>query len=309
MFIKARITTLIRGLLMLFALGTISEIVASSDAFARAGGRRSAGRGYQKPAQPPAQRFNNPQAQPPSQRGSFMKGLAGGIAGGFLGSMLFSSMGHAAGAGGAGGGGLGFLEIALLAGAAFLLFRWWKNRQQMNLATAGQASGLGAAYPPAASQQAQSYASQPSLAGQGAFASSLNSAAVLSTDEASDIFFKVQGAWTRRNLQSVRSLLGDEIAASFQRDIDDLIRDKRINRLENISVRRIEAEETWQEMGADFVRMRIVANLLDYTVNEQNGQVLEGSDNDPVKFEEDWIFARNGGSSSWQLVGIQQIAS
>ena len=320
---KLKISRMVRALLMLFALGALVEVMAPSDASARVGGgRRSVGRSYSSPAAAPRQPqrpyYNSPQApnqpNPGRSGGGFMRGLAGGLAGGFLGSMLFSSLGHASGGalGGGGGGGLGLLEIILLAGAAYFIFRWWKSRQ-MNLSGAGQGQSFG--YSPAASpyqDKQDTYArtieagGSSGLAEGGAFAASLGTSA-LSSDEASDLFFKIQGAWTRRNLQNVKDLIGPELTTTLQSDMNELLQKGRINRLENISVRQVESLESWQEYGSEFVKMRFTANLLDYTIDEKSNQLVEGSDSEPVKFVEDWIFSRLSPQAPWQLVGIQQV--
>jgi len=65
--------------------------------------------------------------------------------------------------------------------------------------------------------------------------------------------------------------------------------------------------ETWQEGGQDFVTVRFLASVLDYTVNE-SGQVVEGSQTEPVKFEEYWTFVRPVGPNPWRLGAIQQAA-
>ena len=44
--------------------------------------------------------------------------------------------------------------------------------------------------------------------------------------------------------------------------------------------------------------------LIDYTVEETTGQVVEGRKTDPVKFEEYWIFTRSVGNNPWQLSDI-----
>ncbi|KAF0154658.1 MAG: transport protein [Syntrophaceae bacterium] len=51
----------------------------------------------------------------------------------------------------------------------------------------------------------------------------------------------------------------------MQGEADDLKKNKRINRLENIAVRAVELSEAWQEAGKDFITVRFLANLLDYT--------------------------------------------
>ena len=54
-----------------------------------------------------------------------MSGLAGFAIGGLIGSMLFGGLGHGLG----GFGGIGLLEMLLIGGAIYLLFRFLRNRQ------------------------------------------------------------------------------------------------------------------------------------------------------------------------------------
>ena len=123
---------------------------------------------------------------------------------------------------------------------------------------------------------------------------------------ASDLFFKVQAAWANRDMGGVRALLTGEMLALLQRDVDRLKAERKINRLENIAVRSAEVTEAWQESGQDYVTVRFLANLLDYTVEESSGAVVDGSKSEPVKFEEYWTFVRAVGGQGWKLSAIQQ---
>jgi len=128
----------IRNVLKIFtlvaALFFISAPILETNAHARAGGGRSFGsRGggsFSRPSrtysQPRPSTFNRstPTQQP---GGSFLRNMAGGLVGGVLGGMLFRSLGF--GAGGAGGGGIGLFEILLLAGIAYLIYRFIKKRR------------------------------------------------------------------------------------------------------------------------------------------------------------------------------------
>lgn len=226
--------------------------------------------------------------------GSFMRGLAGGVAGGFLGSMLFGSMGHAApGMGGGGGGGIGFLEILLFAGLAYGVYRLVKGRFQP--ATQGSPMARGDY------RQALDTTATPMSGGFRALQPD-----AIDSDEASDIFFKIQGAWTRRDLSSVRALLTPDMESQLTRDLDALRAAGHVNRLENITVRRAEVMHSWEEGAMLLSTIRFTANVLDYTVDQSSSQVIDGSDTTPVKFEEDWTFAKATPSSPWQLAGIQQ---
>ena len=127
------------------------------------------------------------------------------------------------------------------------------------------------------------------------------------TDLCMDNFFKVQGAWANRDMSAVRSLLTDEMYDILQRDAEELKRSGKINRLDNIAVRTTDITEAWQESGRDFITVRFLANLLDYTVEESSGQVVSGSRTEPVKFEEYWTFSRPVGNNPWQLSAINQV--
>ena len=122
-----------------------------------------------------------------------------------------------------------------------------------------------------------------------------------------DIFFKIQGAWTNRDMSAGNDLVTDQMKGIFQQDIDNLVREKKINRLENIAVRKVDLVEAWQETGQDYVKAVLSANLLDYTTDATTGAVMAGSKTEPVKFEECWTFTRAVGNNPWKLSAISQM--
>ncbi|HJV35536.1 Tim44 domain-containing protein [Geomonas sp.] len=306
--------------------------VVDQDAHARAGGSRSSGsrgtRSYMTPAAPPsqsptrqyapsqpsAQPYQRPYQQPYQQPagGGFFRNFLGGMAGGFLGGMLFRSLGFGGGYGG-GGGGIGIFEILLLAGIAYLIFKFvTRNRQRaegyddsgrvINMSDYQRVdSGYGYGQPQVVDARGEveeglSYIRQMDP---GFDERRFN-------DNVMDIFFKIQGAWMNRDLSGVSNLLTEEMRRIFQGDIDTMLREKRVNRLENIAVRSVEISEAWQESGQDYITAMIYANLLDYTTDDTTGAVLEGSKTDPVKFEEYWTFTRPVGNNPWRLSAINQ---
>jgi predicted lipid-binding transport protein (Tim44 family) len=107
-------------------------------------------------------------------------------------------------------------------------------------------------------------------------------------------------------MRSASSVLTPEMQNILQNDCDKLRAARRINRLENIAVRSTDVTEVWQESGHDYVTVRFLASLLDYTTDESGSQVLEGSRTEPVKFEEYWTFVRPVGPNAFRLSAIQQ---
>ena len=301
---------------MLFLSATVLEF----EAHARAGGgSRSMGsrgsRSYSPPASPSSQPApsRSPQAAPSPgfqqpAAGGFMRSMAGGIAGGLLGGMLFRSLGFGGMGGGMGGGGIGLFEILLLAGIGYLIYRYIKKKREESSMNSFEAEPYrgGTVTPIFQGHQSQVPEVEDVDAGLAHIRQfDPNFDENRYNDLVMDNFFKIQGAWMNRDLAPVQALLTDEMRRVFQADIDKLIRDKQINRLENIAVRKVDIVEAWQESGQDYINTLIYANLLDYTTDE-SGSVLSGSKSDPVKFEEYWTFSRPVGNNPWKLSAIDQ---
>jgi predicted lipid-binding transport protein (Tim44 family) len=308
-----------------FAVMGLTQIVLESLADARAGGGQSSGsrgsRSYQAPSRPtqptaPQREAMPQQAQQPSpmmpQSGGFMRGIGTAILGGFLGSMLFSGLAHATGMGGFGGSGFGMIEILLFGGLAYFLYRKYAASR------AAAAPGVGSMQYQDTQYRAPapppSYSNQPpvqeSLPLNGIDYRSLTMMDRSFTPEqfvktAQDLFFKIQGAWNKQDVNTLRGLCGGDLMKSWEEEIAQLKARGHKNRMDNIALRASEITEVWTENGEDFITVRLHANLLDYTVDEK-AAVVSGSDSDAVEFEEYWTFTRPVGPNAWKLTAVQQ---
>lgn len=306
---------------VLAAVLFVSLIVLEQNAQARAGSSNSSGsrgsRSYSKPASTTSQPYSQPRQQvaPPSntlqqQGGGFLRSMAGGMMGGMLGSMLFSSFAGASGGMGAGklGGGIGLFEIVLLAGGCYLVYRYIKKkRAESPSASPAQNSFISTIIPISSTQQGN----EPVIDEVGTGLANIRQIDPSFdenrfNDSVMDIFFKIQGAWMNRDLNSVSWHLTDEMKRILQVDLDRLLQEKQINKLENIAVRNVEVVEVWQESGQDYITSSIYANLLDYTTDDTTGVIVSGSKTEPVKFEEYWTFTRPVGNNPWRLSAISQ---
>lgn len=299
--------------------------VWTSDTWARAGGGKGMGsrgsRSSESPADPsvspssPSRQAPSAVQQPVQRRSGWMGGLMGGITGfligGAIGSLLFGGLG-----GGGLFGGIGLLEILLIGGLLYFAFAYMRRRQQPTLASpSGYSTPQGMEVP--------SWRPEPQQATMATLEATetendldrgvrhirqMDSAfdPERFAETASEVFFNVQTAWTARDMSTARDLLTPEMFATLQQECDRLRMERRVNRLENIAVRSMRVTEAWQEVGQDFVTVRILANVLDYTVDESSHQVLEGNRTEPIRFEEYWTFVRPVGPNPWKLSAIQQ---
>lgn len=251
--------------------------------------------------------------QPGQKQGgsTFGRGLAGGLLGGALGGMLFGSMF------GAGGTGMGILPILLLAGGAFFLYKKMQKPQQKSYQQYSQSPGAqdkpgmfgggfeNSAQPP-----------PPPTPDIGGNLLDEGVSQIRETDKdfdpnyfvevASDVFFQVQAGWMRRDLSSYRHLLGDQLAGEYEKHFEEMREKGHINKLESIAVRGIEVVQAGSDGREDFVTVRFTANLLDYTVDDKTGDLIDGSMTTPIKFEENWSWARPTGTQDWKLEGINE---
>lgn len=293
-------------------------LAASTDAWARArsGGSRGS-RTYSAPARPaPASpdapaapsptRTQTPSPQRPGLFGGFggFGGMLGGLLlGGLLGGLLF----------GAHGFGIGLLDILLVGGGLFLLMMFLRRRQAAHAPAYAMAGTPTMASPPAADtgwtrrEPAEMPADSSDLArGVGHLRTldpSFDPAAL--TVLAGGVFSRVQQSVMSRDLAPVRDYLTPEILAVLQEQCDQLRSGRRTNRIERVEVRGTELTEAWQETGRDYATVGIRASLLDYTVDDATGAVVEGSRTERQEIEEFWTFTRPVGTKPWRLAAIQ----
>jgi predicted lipid-binding transport protein (Tim44 family) len=292
--------------LLLIAFTLIEGGLLVDDAEARS---KSGGKSFSSsPSKAPA--GNAPAAAPPVG-GGFSRGLMGGLLGGAIGGMLFGSMF------GGGGSGMGILPLLILGGVAFFLYRRFAKARQ---SASNQGPYARQALQPSnifggdAGNAFQPPHPPPPVIGENLVGDGISQLQQADRDfdptyfveVATDVFFKVQAGWMRRDLESYRHLLGDQLIKEYQQHFTEMRANGHINKLESIAVREVEIIQAGSDGREDFVTVQFTANLLDYTVNDQTGELIAGSMTDPVKFLEEWTWARPTGTQNWKLEGIKE---
>jgi predicted lipid-binding transport protein (Tim44 family) len=319
------------GLFSIFILVMFLAWTIPSEVLARAGRGISGGgsmgsrgsrtttpvRPYNPPSSPGFQPTTPSRPGVTPATGGFLRNLGSGMLGGFAGGMLahwlFGGTPAQAGAPGTGGGSsFGLFDLILLVGIGYFLYRFLVKKPQEEAAGVpgsyqSSMAGDAAMQPPFHEEKQpaevewdlekglQHIKSMDPLFGEDKF-----------KDQAMDIFFKIQGAWSDRDMSTVKHLLTGEMFSILQEDADKMRKEGQINKLENIAVREVNLTEAWQEAGQDYLTVRVYATLLDYTVDEKTGEIISGSKTEPVKFEEYWTFTRPLGNNPWQLSAISQ---
>ena len=309
-----------RAVLAVIVLMLVSWVLAdAASVWARApsgGGRGS--RSYSAPARPapspvtpanptsPSRTLTQPT---PSQRpgffGSLMGGIVGFALGGLIGSLLF---------GGGFGSGIGLVEILLVAVGVFLLMRVIRGRRQEPqpaYAGAGARSSYEAVNPGWRGGDAGDVATEapPEVADR-----ERGIGHIRQMDQGFDpdafagwartAFTDVQAAITRRDMSALGDRLTPQEYARLQAECDRLRGARQTNRVEQIRIDRAEVTEAWQESGQDWVTVYFAVSLVDCTVDDASGRLVDGS-RTPQDIEEYWTFTRPVGANPWRLSAIQ----
>src|SRR5215467_1328931 len=307
-----------RAFLLIFGLSLVSLLLldtASVWARATSGGSRGS-RSYSSPASPSTtpsspsrtttptspQPMQQPAPQRPGMFGGFMGGLAGFALGGLIGSLLFGGMG------GGFGGGIGLLELLLIGGAAFLVFRMLRGRSDARPepAYAGAYGSADRGWPAGSGTVMEAPPGESDLdRGVGHIRSMDGSFDPTGFAEwAKGTFADVQAGIARRDLSAVQDRLTPQEFGRLQAQCDQLRGARRTNRIERVQIGRAEVTEAWQESGQDWVTLYFAVSLIDYTVDDSTGAVVEGAAT-PVDIQEYWTFTRPVGPKPWRLSAIQ----
>jgi hypothetical protein len=306
--------------LVLVAIAILALIVPEL-ADARAGGGRSSGsmgsRTYSsRPSAAPIQRSTTAPAKPSPQAGfaqtsqpgfaqkpapsgnSFWHGLAGGFLGAGIGSMLFGGggVGYGGGMGGGyGGGGVGggLLQILLLGGVIYFLYRIFKSSSlSKNVSNMSNFSRDNI-------QETEADPSTPLV--------------ISSHDKEyfEQLLVKIQNCWSEGDLTKMRQLVTPEMLQYFSEELSANASRGLANKVDQVKLQRADISESWSEFGLDYTTARLQWSAVDYMVHldknpTDSGYIASGSGLEPQIAEEFWTFVRSGGGN-WLLSAIQQI--
>jgi predicted lipid-binding transport protein (Tim44 family) len=117
-----------------------------------------------------------------------------------------------------------------------------------------------------------------------------------------EMFLAVQKAWEARNMEPARRFLSQEQFQVLQDGVGEYVRNGQINKLDSIHIDKITPVSVSREGDSDYVKVMIAASVIDYTIDERTGQLVNPAvlgDGKTVKqFEEYWTLTRKVGAQS-----------
>ncbi|MFD2237349.1 TIM44-like domain-containing protein [Aureimonas populi] len=273
------------------------------------------------PSAAPVQRSVTPnQAARP---GAPAAGAAAGAAatrGGFLGSPLMRGLllgglfGVLMGTGFGGMAGmLGFLlQIALIAGLAFLLIRLFRSRSQP--AAAGAPNRM--AYEGKPGNTGRDFRHLGAgLGGGGGAAAAAAPESVSKGDELGitpadlEIFqsrlYALQEAFGREDYAAIREITTPEIMSYLSEELSQNATRGVKSEVRDVELLQGDVAESWKEGSREFATVAMRYSMIQFLRDRQSGEIVEGSESEPVESTEVWTFLRDH-QDEWKLTAIQE---
>jgi predicted lipid-binding transport protein (Tim44 family) len=251
-----------------------------------------------------------PGMTPPAQQGSRWGGLGMGLAAGFLGAGLFGLMSGQGMLGGLGSmsGMFGFLlQLALIGGLVYLVYRLVRGRREAALGPQPAHARMGAGPMGGAPNGIGGNGPIPGMAGGGGAPRQAPQAITVDPqdfDQFERLLTDVNEAFSREDMNALRAITTAEMAGYFADDLRDNAAKGVVSRISNVKLLQGDLSEAWREQDADYATVAMRFGLVDVTINRASGQIVGGNPRGE-EVTELWTFRRPHGGA-WQLSAIQQ---
>jgi ribosomal protein L37AE/L43A len=112
------------------------------------------------------------------------------------------------------------------------------------------------------------------------------------TGRITHVFMQFQKSWSERNLEGMRPFLSDAIFVTQSYWVGEYKRQHLRNITENARILNVELSRVTTDAFFDAITVRVFATSLDYTISDQNNQIVSGSRSQERRYTEYWTFMR-----------------
>lgn len=125
-----------------------------------------------------------------------------------------------------------------------------------------------------------------------------------------EMFLAIQKAWEARNMEPARRFLSQQQFDVLAGGVGEYVRNGTINKLDSIHIDKIMPISVTREGESDYVKVMITATVIDYTVDERSGEIVNpavlGDGKTPKTFDEYWTLVRKVGAATKADATIQK---
>ena len=122
------------------------------------------------------------------------------------------------------------------------------------------------------------------------------------TEDAANLYVRLQNAWQDKDLSPVRSGMTDNLYAQFERQLQPYISNGQTNHVENIAVLRTDLMSYRQDAVNDILIVDLHTRIVDYVTDDKTGAVIRGSASKELYMGYEYTFVRAKGVKTGQTV-------
>lgn len=126
-------------------------------------------------------------------------------------------------------------------------------------------------------------------------------------EKLSNLYIQMQNSWTDRDIDPLRPYFTDALFSQMDRQIDQMKKAGRTNHVERITVLGVTLRGFFQQGGEDHIIAELQTRIVDYTVNDNDGSIVSGSDTIEKFMTYEWELTRTTGSATIQTSGTETV--
>ncbi len=117
-------------------------------------------------------------------------------------------------------------------------------------------------------------------------------------EKLSNLYVQMQNQWTDRDLDPLRPYFTDALFTQMERQVEQMKKANRTNHVERIAVLDVTLRGFRQADGEDHIIAELQTRIVDYTVNDNDGSIVSGSDTVEKFMTYEWELTRTTGSAT-----------
>ena len=197
------------------------------------------------------------------------------------------------GSGGSSDGGSGTFIVAVLIAVGVLAIVYLSKRKNGKTGSRPVAAGAQATDPSTLRPMAEYLALDPQFSEE------------QMREKLSNMYVQFQNAWQSKDMETLRPYLTDALYAKCDRQLDAYRTNRQTNRIERISVLDVQLMGFKQQGGMDMLVARLKTRIVDYVVNDADGQVIRGSNTAEKFMDYEWDLVRTSGTQTGSSTGTK----
>lgn len=121
------------------------------------------------------------------------------------------------------------------------------------------------------------------------------------TEDAANLYVRLQNAWQEKDLSPVRANLTDNLYAQYERQLQPYIDHAQTNHVERIAVLRTQLMQYRQDDVNDILTVELHTRITDYVTDDRTGEILRGSASKELFMGYEYTFIRTKGSKTEEV--------